>query len=103
MGGGQALNIGLGHLDTFAWVGGFSAAPTTRPAAQLLPDAAAAKPLALLYLSCGKLDGLINVSQNLHRYLKQHDIPHVWNVDDYGHDRESWAENLYVFAQKLFR
>jgi enterochelin esterase-like enzyme len=23
MGGGQSLNIGLGHLDTFAWVGGF--------------------------------------------------------------------------------
>jgi enterochelin esterase-like enzyme len=26
MGGGQALNFGLNHLDTFAWVGGFSSA-----------------------------------------------------------------------------
>src|SRR4029079_11843590 len=26
-GGGQALNFGLGNLDTFAWVGGFSSAP----------------------------------------------------------------------------
>ena len=26
MGGGQSLNFGLGHLDTFAWVGAFSAA-----------------------------------------------------------------------------
>src|SRR5688572_26864006 len=27
MGGGQSLNFGLGNLDTFAWVGGFSSAP----------------------------------------------------------------------------
>jgi enterochelin esterase-like enzyme len=104
MGGGQSLNIGLGHLETFAWVGGFSSAPTTRPAAELLPDSdAARRRLSLLYLSCGSQDGLINVSQALHRYLKQHDIPHVWNVDEHGHDRESWAENFYYFAQDVFR
>src|ERR1019366_9000123 len=38
MGGGQALNFGLGHLDRFAWIGGFSAAPNTKMPAQLLPD-----------------------------------------------------------------
>src|SRR5207247_6051662 len=38
MGGGQSLNIGLANLDTFAWVGGFSSAPNTRPAAELVPD-----------------------------------------------------------------
>lgn len=104
MGGGQALNFGLAHLDTFAWVGGFSSAPNTRPADALLPDPAAARrQLALLYLSCGNKDGLINVSQDLHRALKQHGIPHVWHVDEHGHDRESWAENLYHFAQRLFR
>ena len=31
MGGGQSLNFGLAHLDTFAWVGGFSSAPNTKP------------------------------------------------------------------------
>ena len=31
MGGGQSLNFGLGNLDTFAWVGGFSSAPNTKP------------------------------------------------------------------------
>jgi enterochelin esterase-like enzyme len=104
MGGGQSLNFGLSHLETFAWVGGFSSAPTTRPAAELLSDSIVAKyPLQLLYLSCGNKDGLINTSQNFHRYLKQHNIPHVWNVDEYGHDRESWAENLYHFSQRLFR
>ena len=104
MGGGQALNIGLSHLQSFAWVGGFSSAPNTRPPAELLPDAAAARrQLALLYLSCGSQDGLITVSQGLHRYLKQQGIAHVWNVDGHGHDRDTWAGNLYHFTQQIFR
>ena len=100
MGGGQSLNFGLSHPDTFAWVGGFSSAPNTRPAAELLRDKRAFK---LVYLSCGNRDGLINVSQAMHRQLKDLGIAHLWNVDEYGHDRDSWAENLYHFAQRLFR
>jgi enterochelin esterase-like enzyme len=104
MGGGQALNFGLAHLDTFAWVGGFSAAPNTRTVAEVARDATAARrQLSLLYLSCGSADGLFGVSQGFHRELKAQGIPHVWNVDEHGHDRESWTENLYQFAQKLFR
>jgi enterochelin esterase-like enzyme len=104
MGGGQALNFGLGHLGTFAWVGGFSAAPNTRPGAELLADpATVGSQLDLLYLSCGNKDGLIGVSQALHAVLKQRGVPHVWNVDDHGHDGDSWAGNLYHFAQRIFR
>ncbi|MGM9489281.1 alpha/beta hydrolase [Ideonella sp. YS5] len=104
MGGGQALNFGLRHLEHFAWVGGFSAAPNTLPAAELVPDPGATRrQLALLYLSCGSQDGLFGVSQTLHRALKQQGVPHVWNVDGHGHDRESWADNLYQFAQLIFR
>ncbi|HEX9046001.1 MAG TPA: alpha/beta hydrolase-fold protein, partial [Verrucomicrobiae bacterium] len=59
MGGGQALNYGLGHLDTFAWIGGFSSAPNRRPMDELIPDpAAVGKQLKLLYVSCGNKDGL---------------------------------------------
>jgi enterochelin esterase-like enzyme len=96
MGGGQALNFGLGHPDTFGWVAGFSAAPNTNPART-------GAPARLLYMSCGNKDGLINVSQGLHRRLREQGVPHVWHVDGYGHDRESWAENIYHFAQLLFR
>jgi len=104
MGGGQALTFGLSHLDRFAWVGGFSAAPNTRPAAELLRDSGAVRrQLGLLYLSCGSADGLFAISQGFHRDLKQLDLPHVWNVDRHGHDRESWADNLYHFAQRVFR
>jgi enterochelin esterase-like enzyme len=103
MGGGQSLNFGLKHLDMFAWIGGFSSAPNTRPPAELVPDPAAARErLKLLYLSCGNKDGLINISQGVHAYLKQHDVPHIWNVDDHGHNAESWGSNLYHFAQRLF-
>jgi enterochelin esterase-like enzyme len=104
MGGGQSLNFGLGNLDTFAWVGGFSSAPNTKPPAELVPDPAVARAkLKLLYLSCGNKDGLINISQGVHVYLRKNDVPHVWNVDDHGHDGPSWGSNLYQFAQKLFR
>ncbi|HEY7118004.1 MAG TPA: alpha/beta hydrolase-fold protein [Tepidisphaeraceae bacterium] len=104
MGAGQSLNFGLAHLDTFAWVGAFSAAPNTRPANQLLPDPAAAKArLKLLFISCGKKDGLIRISQGVHAYLKGHDVPHIWHVDDNAHDPRHWKNSLYHFVQRIFR
>lgn len=104
MGGGQTLNFGLGHLDTFAWIGAFSSAPNTKPPEELVPDPATARAqLKLLYLSCGNKDGLINFSQRTHRYLKEHDVPHLWNVDDHGHTGDTWGSNLYHFAQRIFR
>ena len=104
MGGGQALNFGFAHPDTFGWIGTFSPAPNTLPPAELLPHPKdARRRFALLYLSCGNRDGLINVSQGVHAYLKHHAISHIWNVDDHGHDGDSWASNLYHFAQRIFR
>ena len=103
MGGGQSLNFGLGHLDTFAWVGGFSSAPNTRPPAELVPDPAAAREkLKLLWLGCGNKDGLIRISQDVHAYLKDKNVPHIWHVDSHGHDGQEWSNNLYLFTQQLF-
>ena len=104
MGGGQSLNFGLEHLDTFAWVGGFSSAPNTKPPEELVPDPAAAKDkLKLLFLSCGNKDGLMRVSQTLHAYLKANDVPHTWHVDGNGHDAAHWKNTLYHFLQQVFR
>jgi enterochelin esterase-like enzyme len=104
MGGGQSLNFGLGHLDVFAWIGGFSSAPDTKPAAELVPDPAAAREkLTLLWLACGNKDGLIRISQGVHSYLKENNVPHVWHVDGNAHDGTEWANNLYLFAQHLFK
>ncbi|MBM4028677.1 MAG: hypothetical protein FJ280_25260, partial [Planctomycetes bacterium] len=98
------LNFGLGHLDVFAWVGGFSSAPNTRPPAELVPDPAAAREkLRLLWLACGNQDGLIRISQGVQRYLKENNVPHVWHVDSHGHDGATWAKNLCLFAQHIFK
>ncbi len=104
MGGGQSLNFGLAHLDTFAWIGGFSSAPNTKPPAELVPDPAAARQkVKLLWLGCGNKDGLIRISQGVHKYLKEQNVPHVWHVDSNAHDGTEWANNLYLFAQQIFR
>ena len=105
MGGGQSLNFGLGNLDTFAWVGGFSSAPNTAQPAQLVPDPAAArKQLKLLWVSCGDQDSLFNISQNVHTYLDAQKVPHVWHIDlGGGHTFPVWKNNLYHFATLVFR
>ena len=104
MGGGQSLNFGLGNLDTFAWVGGFSSAPNTKPAAELVPDPEkATKQLKLLYVSCGNKDGLIRISQGVHAYLKEKNVPHIWHVDEHAHDFQHWKKALYHFSQLIFK
>ncbi len=103
MGGGQSLDFGLAHPETFAWVGGFSSAPNTFPPEKLVPDPEKAKTLKLLWVSCGDKDGLIGISQNVHKYLKEKDIPHVWHVDSGGHDWPVWKNDLYLFSQRIFR
>jgi enterochelin esterase-like enzyme len=105
MGGGQALNFGLGHLDTFAWVGGFSSAPNTKRPADLIKDPAeAAKKLRLLYVACGDKDGLFRISEGVHKMLDEKKVPHVYRVIPGGaHDFKVWKSDLYTFAQLIFR
>lgn len=104
MGGGQSLNFGLGNLDDFAWVGAFSAAPNTKKPEELVPDPEKAKErLKLLWIACGNKDDLIRISQGVHAHLKAKGVPHVWHVDGHGHDPTEWRNDLYDFAQALFR
>ncbi len=104
MGGGQSLNFGLAHLDTFAWVGAFSAAPNTKKPEELIPDPAAAKEkLKLLWIGVGTKDNLMRISQGVHDYLKDKDVPHVYRVDGNAHDFTEWKNNLYLFSQRIFR
>jgi len=105
MGGGQSLNFGLGNLDTFAWVGGFSSAPNTKAPADLITDPEeAARKLRLLYIACGDQDGLLRISQGVHDMLDEKKVPHVYNVIPGGvHDFKVWKSELYHFAQLLFR
>ena len=105
MGGGQSLDFGLGNLSIFAWIGGFSSAPNTKKPAELVPNPAeVAKQIKFLYLSCGSKDGLFSISQGVHRYLKENNVPHVWHVQPGGeHNIEMWTNDLYYFSQHIFK
>ncbi len=105
MGGGQSLNFGLGNLDRFAWVGGFSSAPNTRTPDELIKDPAEATgKLRLLYVPCGDKDGLFRISEGVHKKLDERKVPHLYNVIPGGqHDFDVWKADLYHFAQLLFR
>jgi enterochelin esterase-like enzyme len=101
MGGGQALSIGLGHLDTFASVGGFSSAIFGRQGGTVPGDATSK--LRLLWLSCGDSDRLMDASKGLHTTLEEKKVPHVWHVDSGGHTWPVWKNDLYLVSQMLFR
>ncbi|HRZ47681.1 MAG TPA: alpha/beta hydrolase-fold protein [Candidatus Paceibacterota bacterium] len=104
MGGGQSLDFGLGNLDTFASVGGFSSAPNTRAPEVLVPDPPKAKHLLkVLWISCGNKDGLMAFSLRTHTYLKEKEVPHIWHVDDNAHDFKHWKNSLYWFSQQIFK
>jgi len=104
MGGGQGLNFGINNIDKFAYVGGFSAAPNLQPANVLVPKIQQARDkLSLLWIGCGDKDNLITGSWNLHRALDEAKIDHVWYLDSGVHEVPVWNNNLYLFAQMLFK
>lgn len=104
MGGGQSLNFGLGNLDKFAWVGGFSSAPNRKTPQELVPaPEETKKKLKLLWISCGDADGLITFSKRTHDYLYQNDVPHIYYLEAGGHDFKVWKNGLYMFSQFLFK
>jgi enterochelin esterase family protein len=103
MGGGQALTIGLRHLDTFAWVGGFSSAIFGN-ANDLVPSGSDARTkLRLLWLSCGDRDSLMDRSKSFHTALEEKQVPHVWQVDSGAHEWPVWKNDLYLLAPLLFQ
>ena len=105
MGGGQSLNFGLGHMDVFAYVGGFSSAPNTMRAAQLIPDIdKVKKENKLLWMVCGGADGLMNNSAQLKAFCDENGIPcTLINYPEGRHDFVVWKYGLYNFAQLIFK
>ncbi|MFD2828214.1 alpha/beta hydrolase-fold protein [Leeuwenhoekiella polynyae] len=104
MGGGQSLNFGLGNLDTFSYVGGFSSAPNTKAPEVLVPDPEAAREkLNLLWISCGDADRLLRFSERTHNYLVENDVPHVYYIEPGDHNFKVWKNGLYMFAKLIFK
>lgn len=105
MGGGQSLNFGLAHMDTFAFVGGFSSAPNTKTPEELIPDVEKTKAQnSLLWMVCGSKDGLMYNSARLKAFCDEHGVPcTLIEYPDGQHDFIVWKYGLYNFAQLIFR
>lgn len=104
MGGRQALGIGLKHLDLFDWIGGFSSGIPDK-LADLIPNpgAAAADEQLRLWLSCGDRDHLMAKNKAFEDLLAKDKIEHIWHIDSGTHEWPVWKNDLYLFAQMLFR
>jgi enterochelin esterase-like enzyme len=104
MGGAQTLHIGLKHPDQFAWLGGFSASPRlTLANFKLMTNPEAAKKFRLLWISCGDKDRLLDLNRSFHTALDEMKVPHLWQIGSGAHEWPVWKNDLYVFAQMLFR
>jgi enterochelin esterase-like enzyme len=104
MGGGQALNFGLKYLEHFAYIGSFSPAPNTNPPHILFANKEKIlSDLKVLWISCGDKDELLNISEGVHEYCVQENIPHTWYLNSGKHDFVFWKDCLYKFLQEIFK
>lgn len=109
MGGGQALSIGLNHLDRFSHVGGFSSGlgaepefPNTYRSLIGDPEAANAK-LKLLWIGCGTEDGAFDASKQFSTFLTSHKVTHTFRATPGAHTWMVWRRYLHEIAPQLFR
>ncbi len=108
MGGGQALSIGLHHLELFHTVGAFSAGIRNQNFEEqykdLLADPSATNTkLKVFFIACGKADGLFAASEALHTALEKHQIKHTFAPSEEGHVWRNWRNYLAEFTPQLFR
>lgn len=109
MGGGQTMRIGPTNSDTFAYLGVFSAgmpranSPEADPTAAY-PDADTLNSrLKLFWVSCGDKDRGLENAKRLDATLTEKKIHHMWHQDTGAHEWPVWKNDLYLFAQRLFR
>ncbi len=108
MGGGQSIHIGLNHLDSFAWIGAFSAAAPfenlderfgflTEDLEQTNED------LELLWIACGRDDFLVDHNETFRFWLDENGIANTFRLTDGAHTWFVWRAYLVEFLQAIFR
>lgn len=107
MGGGQTIQIGLGHLDRYAWLGVFSSGSAqgfeTRYKALLDDPKTTNERLKLLFIGVGKTDpGYARVKQ-FSEMLTAHKIQNVYWETEGAHVWPVWRRCLVETATRLFR
>ena len=112
MGAGQALRIGLTHLDTFSAIGAFSGVGRvdlkTAYGGVFADPAAFDKKVRLLYLHAGtaSFDARIHKSaESLYQALQKASIKNVVFRDAKGlaHEWQTWRYAFHDFAPRLFQ
>ncbi len=111
MGGFQTLQIALGHLDTFAYIGAFSSPPgdgfdPARAYNGVFSDPAAFNDkVKLLWLGAGTGEkGFFISARVMHEALEKAGIKNVfYESTDTAHEWQTWRRDLYDFAPRLFR
>lgn len=108
MGGFHSIAIGLNHLETFGWIGVFSAglregfASESDLASFASYASQSASRLKLLYVRIGKKDFFLPDARRFHRWLELRSIPHVYQEVDGTHEWPVWQKALTDFAPRLF-
>jgi len=119
MGGAQTLNIGIAHLDHFAYLGVYSSGIfgiTGGPGGSqpqgpsfeeknksILDDAKLKDGLKLFWFATGKEDFLLGTTKGTLDLLKKHGFNTVYQETAGGHTWINWRNYLTEFAPQLFK
>ena len=110
MGGNQTLQMTSNHLDTFAWIGAFSAPLRNFDARTSLggvfSDAAAYnKKVKLLWIGAGTGETTFHeAASQLHTALDAAGVKHVrFESKGTAHEWQTWRRSLHDFAPRLFK
>lgn len=110
MGGIQALQIGLNHLDLFASIGAFSAPivgefdPETSYNRAFADAAAFNGMVRLCWLGYGTEEGFADGVKAMHDALDKAGVKHVaFESPGTSHEWQTWRRCLHDFATRLFQ
>lgn len=105
MGGAQSLAVGLNNLDRFGWVGAFSAGGGGTNYTSQFPNLnlQVNHQLQLLWIGCGKEDGLFGSNKRFEEWLTSQGIKHIWKESPGAHSWRVWRRYLAEFTPLLFQ
>ncbi len=111
MGGAQTLDIVVGNLTSYAYVGVFSSgvfgimdnADWENRHREQLDDSALRRELQLVWFSTGKDDFLLDTTKATVAMLEKHGFDVDYEESAGGHTWINWREYLTKFAPQLFR
>ncbi len=107
MGGAQAMQIGLNHLDSFAWIGSFSGAIPmfAEGSVAFFPhlDAAVNQRLRLFWVAIGTEDFLLESNREFGAWLESKGVLFAKVETPGAHGWPVWHRHLAAFLPLLFK